>query len=591
MERADFVTLQDMDDLLDGADIPEALMELDPLVALLLSRRGIKTAETAELFLSPDYDVGINDPWDLKDMLTAVGRILKAITDEERIIIFSDYDTDGIPGAVVLHDFFVAIGYENFSNIIPHRNRDGFGLKEKHVQEFVEDGADLVITIDCGISSVEPIAAAVEADIDVIVTDHHLPSQGDDGNQLLPPAVAVLDPQQAGCEYANKEICGAGVVWQLVRALVDEGDFDLPNGFEKWLLDMVGMATVADMVPLVGENRVLAHYGLIVLRKSRRPGVNALAKVARVSKRYITEDDIGFSLGPRINAASRMDQSEDAFQLLATSDSKVAKTKADHLNTINNQRKGVVAAMVKEARKKIESDKLAQDSSVVVVGSPKWKPSLCGLVATRLVDDFECPVFVWGRGGEKSVIRGSCRSDGVVDVNKLMNAVSPSFFSHCGGHAFSGGFAVSHEKVHDLRKTLLEAFSELPSSSITIDETDENGAPDATLPLSAISWETYDQIKQLAPFGKGNQKPIFLFEGVGIQDVKHFGKSKNHLKLLLERGDNGSGTTEAIAFFKTAKSFETSLAAGESISLTAHIEKDTFGYGRPSLRLRIVNIL
>ncbi len=342
-------------------EIEKNLLGYSPLVRQLLYGRGITSAEEAEKFMNPHYENHSHNPFLMKDMEKAVERILRAIQHNERIAIFSDYDADGIPGAVVLHDFFKQIGYLNFENYIPDRHGEGFGLNTVAIKQFSNSETKLLITIDCGITDIEEVKQANEFGIDVIITDHHLPNGGG-----LPTAYAILNPKQPNCAYPEKMLCGSGVVFKLVQALVfrihdsalkvNGQQFTFPVGQEKWLLDMVGLATLSDMVPLQGENRVFAHFGLKVLRKSRRKGLLELLSILRMNRQDLTEDDVGFSISPRINAASRMGVPMDAFRLFATTDDAEAATLARHLDKINNERKGKVASLVKEVRRVIGGD-------------------------------------------------------------------------------------------------------------------------------------------------------------------------------------------------------------------------------------------
>src|SRR3989338_2122974 len=377
-------------------EIEKNLLAYSPLLRQLLVGRGIVSAEEAEKFLNPHYENHSHDPFLMKDMEKAVERILKVVKDDERIAIFSDYDADGIPGAVVLHDFFKRIGHLNFENYIPDRHGEGFGLNASAIRELHESGCRLLITIDCGITDTEEVAHAIELGMDVIITDHHLPGAE------IPHAYAILNPKQADCRYPEKMLCGSGVIFKLIQALCFEirnSKFDIPEtifpaGQEKWLLDMVGLATLSDMVPLTGENRVFAHFGLKVLRKSPRKGLRELLSVLRLNRSELTEDDIGFSISPRINAASRMGVPMDAFRLFATSDEAEAATLARHLDKMNTERKGKVASLVKEVRRTVEE---RGEGKVIVAGNPNWRPALLGLVANSLAEDMHCPVFLWGR--------------------------------------------------------------------------------------------------------------------------------------------------------------------------------------------------
>ena len=351
---------------------------------------------------------------------------------------------------------------------------------------------------------------------------------------------------------------------------------DFAEGKEKWLLDLVGIATLSDRVPLLGENRMLARFGLLVMRKNRRPGLAALLKMLRIQTSALTEDDIGFMVSPRINAASRMGRPETAARLLATENHEEAAELAQTLQSLNNERKGVVAATVKEAKRRIaESEALKR--GVIVMGNPDWRPGILGLVANSLSEAEEKPVFLWGREGGDT-IRGSCRSDGSVNVVELMRMTGDLFLDF-GGHIFSGGFSLQEEKIFELAPRLAAAYELLRAKQGT--------APgvvlDRELPLEEISFASRDLV-QLAPFGEGNPKPLFLFPGVSIAAVKSFGKSNDHLEIMLTRADK---KVSAISFFNTPDSFEKRPEVGGRVDIVGHIEN---GWnGRP--RVRVVEVL
>jgi len=555
-------------------------MPYPEFLRVLLEKKGITDEREIEKFLNPDYDRDVLDPFLLKDMDRAVERILLAIEKKEKTVIYSDYDADGIPGAVVLHDFFKKIGYENFTNYIPHRHNEGFGLNHEAVKEFSKQKVDLIITIDCGIADTAEALAIKKANIDLIITDHHLPPK------KLPQAFAIVDPRREDCDYPFKNLCGCGVIYKVVQAILLKKDFGLKKGAEKWFLDMVGIATLSDMVPLLEENRALAHYGLKVLRKSPRIGLMKLLRLLKVDQGTITEDDIGFTISPRINAASRMGNPEDAFNLFSTQDEAQADIFARHLDKINSERKGVVASMAKEIKKIIEK-RLAdgeEKKQVLVIGNPDWKPSLLGLVANSLKDDHGCPVFLWGRDGG-NVLKGSCRSDGSVDLVALMREVEVGILEEFGGHSMSGGFAVIQEKVHLLEEKLNEAYKKLTKDGNFQAEIQKE---DMKISLDQVSSENYRLIEKMAPFGVGNLKPLFLFEKIKIENVKMFGKENNHLELIFQnsRGRN----IKAIGFFMRADTFGRELKNGDHIDLLANFEKSTFR-GFDELRLRIVDIV
>jgi len=560
-------------------EIPdEARVELavyPEIIRHLLWHRGIKNKKDAEVFLFPDYNRDLHNPFEIHDMERAVGRILKAIDANEKIILYGDYDADGIPGSVVLHDFFKKIGYKNFLNYIPHRYREGYSLNNGAIEQFSKDGVSLLITIDSGITDIAEINHANKLGVDVIVTDHHLPLTDEKGAQILPEAYAVINSKKDNCEYRFDQLCGAGTAFKLVQGILTRRDFGLPNGWEKWLLDVVGISTVADMVPLIGENRALAHFGIKVLRKSPRPGLQMLLRKMKVNQTHITEDDIGFMIAPRINAASRMGEPFDAFEMLSTEDDARGGALAQHLNKLNDQRKGKVAAIVKEAKKRLSSRELRD---VIVLGDPEWMPGLLGLVANSLAEAHRRPVFVWGReGGDE--IKGSCRSNNGVSIVALMSAVSGGVFSDFGGHHNAGGFSVSHESVHKLEDELLRAYHKLESK-----EEEKTIIYDAKLSLDEITNDFIDNIEKLAPFGIGNEKPLFLFERVSPKRVEYFGKTKEHIKLIFK---NNFGEIAAISFFSAEK---WNIKNGDIINIIAFLEKSFFG-GRFELRLRLVDVI
>ncbi len=591
------------------------LARFSPLVAQLLFYRGLAglagapgtpDIQEAEKFLMPDYDRDTHDPFLLKDAEKAAARVIAAIKNQstdgvppEKIAIYADYDADGIPGAALFHDFFRRIGFKNFITYIPHRHNEGFGLNVEAVEQLARDGVKLVITVDCGISDALPVKRANELGMEVIITDHH------EAPDVLPPAYAIVDHKQPGCDYPDKNLCGSGVAYKLIQAILKKDRLGLPEGHEKWLLDLVGIATLSDMVPLVGENRVFAKYGLDVLRKSQRKGLLQLLDHLRIQQAYLSEDDIAFMITPRINAASRMGVPMDAFNLLAADNDVDARKAAEHLDHINNERKGVVAALVKEIKKTLrERHGASADSAgvvpdAIVLGNPDWRPSLLGLAANSCAEEFDRPVFLWGRDGD-NVIKGSCRSEGRSSVVAIMRAVPAGIFTQFGGHKHSGGFAVADEAVHFLDQHLNEAAKKVNGGDEPVMQSEEDFI-DAEISPDAVNWDLYNDIAKLSPFGMGNRKPTFLFRNVSPASVRIFGKGNEHVELVLKRS-NGA-TLSAISFFGAATEWAKILKdaavgadkpGGESgistkCDIVVSLEKSMFR-GRPELRLRIVDV-
>src|SRR3989344_2464137 len=488
------------------------------LFEAMLKERGV-TLDEQEDFLNPDYEK-LHNPLALPDMEKACDRVIRAIKDNEHIVVFSDYDCDGLPGAVVLSDFFARIKYDNISFYIPHRHDEGFGLNRDAIEEIATRGAKLIITIDCGIADTEEVALANENGIDVIITDHHKP------NPVLPDAYAIVNQNRDDSDYPFKGLCGAAVAFKLVQAVVASDSFGVKPGMEKWSLDMVAIATLSDMVPLLGENRILTHYGLSVLRKSPRLGLAALFKRMNMDQSTVSEDDITFMITPRINAASRMGVPEDAFNLLRTKDYEEAEMLALHLEKINNERKGVVASVVKEAKSRLVSREVI--SGVIVIGNPEWRPSLLGVVANSLVEEYERPVFAWGRSGD-GTLKGSCRSYNGYDLFILMNATSDAF-TEFGGHSGAGGFSVTLESLTTLEERLSRTLKSLPVNTPCLHADDYP----LSLKLEDIGENLWDTVSQFAPFGMGNKKPIFKIPKAEIKSVKKFGKENNHLEIMFK---------------------------------------------------------
>ncbi|MEK7080014.1 MAG: single-stranded-DNA-specific exonuclease RecJ, partial [Patescibacteria group bacterium] len=503
----------------------ETLRSYDDFTAALLARRGITTTAAAEAFLSPSYDEHIHDPMLMVDMPKAAERLARAISTKEKITVWSDYDCDGIPGGVVLHDFLKKAGAD-FTNYIPHRHNEGYGVSIPGIEKIAAAGTKLVVTVDVGIVDNDAVARANELGMEVIVTDHHLPS-GE-----LPPAYAVVDPKARADEtYPFKELCGGGIAWKLACATLQHGFVGrdaIPAGWEKWLLDMAGLSTIADMVPLTGENRVIAKYGLMVMRKSPRIGFQRLCKVARVNQKSITEDDVGFMIAPRVNAASRMGDPRDAFTLFTTEDESEADELAKKLEAINRSRRAVAGATTKAVHERLEKRKLEGElPTVIVMGDPDWRPGLLGLVANGIAEEYARPVFLWGREGNET-LKGSCRAGGSTSVNELMHAAEDAFLEF-GGHAASGGFSISAEQVSQLEARLVEALATLPEAKTKVVRAD------AHLMLTEATTKFLFGLERFAPFGMKNEKPIFAFHDVLVTEVSWFGKAGEHLRLRILR--------------------------------------------------------
>lgn len=549
------------------------------LLDILLTNRFINETDR-DKFLNPSYDNHLHDPFSMKDMDRVVTRIFESINKNEKIIIYSDYDSDGIPAAVIINDFFKKINYSNYYIYIPDRHDEGYGLHMDAIEKFIKEDVKLLITFDLGITACSEVLLAQNNNIDVIITDHHLPQDE------IPKAYAILNPKQEGCNYKDKMLCGAGIAFKLIQGLLKKYNeyWNINIGWEKWLLDMVAIATLSDQVPLLDENRVLTYYGLKVLKKGKRPGLVEILKKSGVNILKINEEDVTFSLSPKINVASRLDDPMNAFYLLSTDDIKEAKSLSDHLFKVNDHRKVMVAQIMKEVKKSLSKREIRD---IIVIGNPSWRIGVLGIVASKIMDEYKRPVFVWGSDGS-GIIRGSCRSFGEIDLVLLMTSLESGILNEFGGHKNAGGFSISHTEIHFLEDRLMEVFNVKNDFENNSDEL----KIDKVISLDDVNIKNFNVINKLAPFGVGNRKPLFLFKNIEIYKIKEFGKDKNHLELSFLNSHNKE--IKAISFFKTKDDFvdkeNISIGEGSKIDLVASFEKNNFA-GMEDLRLKIINII
>ncbi len=497
---------------------------------VLFDRLGISDNLEKDKFLNPKYELG--DVFTFNGIDKAVQRIKQAIDNKEKIGIFADYDCDGIPGAVVLFDLFKMLKAQDSVHVyIPDRHDEGYGLSERGILNLKEKGVSLIITVDLGITAIEGTFFANKEGLDVVITDHHAPLD------TYPDAYAVIHPENG--DYPNKNLCGAGVAFMLVRAFIQKygNDFGIKEGAEKWLLDLVAFATLSDMVPLIGENRALVHYGMIVMKKTRRLGLKTLFLKNRIYLNSLTETDLTFTVAPRLNAASRMSTPDLAFRLLSTDDLSEAETISRELEKINTQRKSLVARITKEAYQSVEDRSMPE---IVVVGNPEWRPAVLGLVANKLQEKFNKSFFVWGLAGDGS-IKGSCRMCSIHNAAKIFQALPEDSILHAGGHKAAGGFSTTKEQIHFLEEKLNKTLGSLEEEKE--DLLDLNYVE---IGLNDVNTRSLLTVRKFAPFGVGNPEFEFLFKGVQVKSSKMFGKNGEHLECILS---DGASTVTAYTFF------------------------------------------
>ena len=512
------------------ADFIAAQRDHSPLAATLLYQRGLRDQPSIAAFLSTDYKRGIHDPFLLKGMDTAARRVAAAIAEGEPIAVYGDFDTDGVTAVTLLMQAIGAMGGD-IRPYIPHRLREGYGLNTEAIEQLAAEGVRVLITVDCGISNVHEVALAQERGIDVIVTDHHTPPQ------LLPDAYAVVNPKQPGCQYPYKQLVGVGIAYKLVQALARLGVKMPLRGRD--LLDVVALGTVTDMGPLNGENRVLVQAGLESINATQRPGIKALILAAGLVQGKISASDISFMLGPRLNAAGRLDDALLAYQLLLADDFQAARVLADTLNQANRRRQELTKEIQAQARRQAQ-DLGKQTNQILVLDSEGYPAGLVGLVAAKLVEELARPVLLLERGPETS--RGSARS--IPGFNILEALIScEDLFVRYGGHSAAAGFTIATERVPELEARLLDYAAahlqdELLTPALEID---------ADVPLGTLNWALLEQIAVLEPFGQSNPQPVLLSRRVRVASSRATGAEGQHLKLRLDDGMGGP-SYDAIAF-------------------------------------------
>lgn len=539
----------------------------DDIETQLLASRGI---DDKDKFFSPDYEKDLRDPFGLLGMDKAVDRILSAIKKREKIAVFGDYDADGVCASAIFHDFFKKIGFENFAVHIPDRNIEGYGLNFEAIEQFEKEQVDLIITVDCGIADYDEIRKANENGIDTVVLDHHLQPE------KIPQAIAIVDPKQEKDDYPFEMLAGAGVAFKTIQALVDKGGFAVTPGWEKWLLDLVAIATVADMMPLEDENRVLVFYGLQVLKKTRRPGLLKLFEKTKIQQQYITEDDIAFLIAPRINIAGRMDHANASYALLTTESVSEAEWIAEHLDSLNVERKETVAKILDEIDKRAKDYK--KKPEIIVEGDLSWPVGVLGLTANKVMEKYECPVFLWGAAAAEK-IKGSCRSNGMINLVDLMRQLPDGFLKEFGGHAAAAGFSLERDKIGDFKEEVVKLFGKIDKK-----ETEALLWIDKEIKLEKIDWDFLQTVEKFRPFGMGNSRPYFLFKNLEVSRVNKFGNGGIHLRLDFSTRD---GLISAIGFFMSNGHWD--IKSGDKIDLAASIERNYFN-GYDELRLRIIDI-
>lgn len=525
----------------------EIFPELPPIIGELLYNRGLRSAEAAHNFLYPDYRRDIHDPFLFRDMRRVVERVRTAILQQEKIVVHGDYDADGICATAILTHVIKTLGGQ-VEGFIPHRELDGYGVRAETVEMLADRGTKLLITCDCGISNESEFALARGRGLEVIITDHH----------TVPPKIptnvyAILHPKLPNETYPDKNLSGGGVAFKLMQGLLQDPETQklLPvgtniDGFQKWQLDLVAIASVADMVPLIGETRALVHFGCKVLAKTRRLGLQKLlARCGTAITGEFNPQTISFQIAPRLNAAGRMEHAQLAYDLLVTEDPERATFLADTLHNHNQDRQKLVEQIVREAHKNILLDQLQQLPALVVAGD-NWPAGVLGLVAGKLKDEFYLPTFVIGKNDGRVV--GSGRS---VEEWNMIAAMQkhPELFEKFGGHPQACGFTLADEKN-------ILPFATAMSAAVAADVKEiarltPTLAIDAETALEEMDWATQELLARFAPFGVENPEPKFLSRAVNVVQATAMGTDNKHARILVRH--NTAQLKKFVAFNRGAE--------------------------------------
>lgn len=539
---------------------------LQPPAARVLWGRGFRQPQEVDQFLHARL-TALEDPFRLRGMEQAVERVRRAVAAKEKILLYGDYDVDGISSVVILRKMIELMGHHASSHV-PDRLKDGYGMQVAVVEQAAREGVQLIISVDTGIRALEAVKAARAAGVDVIITDHHLPEEE------LPPACAILNPNQPGCEYPNKNLCGAGVTFKLIQALMERENWppDRIVRYSDSFLVMAAIATVADVVPLTGENRAIVKRGLDGLAKTRNPGLRALLELSGVEPgAVLSATDVGFRVSPRINAAGRMDNARDVIELFLTGDEERARSIARRLDELNQERQRTGDAIVKAILEECGTEGPGPERAGLVFYSPDWHRGVVGIVANRIVELFHRPVIVLGRDENTGFAQGSGRS---IPGFHLLDALGEmaDLFHRFGGHRQAVGVTLEEERVTELK----QRFNSHAANVLSETDLAPERACDAELAVGELNDTAAAQILQLAPFGIGNRAPLFLMRGLEVrQPAELFGKDKDHVRVRLFQG-NGFLFAKAWRFAERLGE----LQPGMKIDAAVSVDADPFGAKR-----------
>jgi len=541
-------------------------LNVDPLIATLLIQRGIATFDQAKSFFRPSLD-HLHDPFLMKDMDVAVNRIEQAIANQENILVFGDYDVDGTTAVSLVSSYLKSI-YPNIATYIPDRYAEGYGISFQGIDFAEDNGFSLIIALDCGIKSIEHVAYAKEKHIDFIICDHHRPGDS------LPEAVAVLDPKRDDCRYPYDELCGCGVGFKLIQALSQNHNQTMDDLIP--YLDLVATAIAADIVPITGENRVLAHYGLQVINEAPRPGIQAL--IQQIKKQSLTITDVVFVIAPRINAAGRIKHGNHAVELLTEFNLEQAQQFAKEIEDYNSERKGLDKQITQEALQQIENNK-EQDRFTTVVFQENWHKGVIGIVASRLIETYYRPTLVFTKSGD--YYAASARSVRGFDVYNALESCS-EHLEQFGGHMYAAGMTLKAENYEAFKNAFEKVVRETMNPELRSPEMEI----DAEIEFSEITPKLVRILKQFEPFGPQNMTPVFATQNVMDTGYpKYMGAHEEHIRLFVKQPH--SEGFAAIGFNLANKK---NLVANRAQFKMAYCIDENEWNGQISLQLRLKDI-
>lgn len=556
--------------LSDIEHLSEAL-GIDKVLAILLVQRGIKTFDEAKAFFRPDL-ANLHDPFLLKDMDKAIDRLCSAISNNEKVLIYGDYDVDGTT-AVALVYLFLHKYYPNVVYYIPNRYDEGYGISVKGIDHALSEGVSLIISLDCGVKAIEKIKYAKSREIDFIVCDHHYP-----GN-AIPDAVAVLDPKRLDCDYPYKHLSGCGVGFKFMQAFSIQKN--IPFEELAQYLDLVAVSIASDIVPITGENRILTYYGLKKLNENPITGLRSVIKISGIENKEITVDDIVFKIGPRINAAGRIESGKQAVELLIAQDENFATSMSDKINVYNNTRKNIDTSITTEALQLLGADPMVKHRKSTVLFNPGWHKGVIGIVASRLVESYYRPTVILTESN--GFATGSARSIDGFDLYQAIDACS-DLLENFGGHMFAAGVTMRLENVEKFK----QRFEEVVTNTVTEEQLIPHIEIDAQLELKEITPKFFRILKQFQPFGPDNMSPVFLTKNVVDNGCgRAVGSSGGHLKLELIQEAEPFRSYPAIGF-QLGQHWDY-IKAGNPFDICYAIEENEFR-GNVTLQLRIKDI-